>query len=87
MRGLSVLRTRQGDYDEAGLLLKELLESRVLRLGRNHPNTLQTINDLGVLRREQHRYEEAESLLREAMKTRTGKLGQDHPESFEPCMN
>jgi hypothetical protein len=40
---------------------------RKLKLGEDHPDTLETINDLGVLRREQKRYEEAESLLRQAL--------------------
>jgi len=83
MVGLAVLRTRQGDHDQADRLLKEALESQELKLGRDHPNTLETLNHLGVLRREQQRYGEAESLLREALEAETNKLGPDHPECFE----
>ena len=54
-------------YSEVDSLFDEALEGQELKLGRDHPETLQTINDLGVLRREQQRYEEAESLLCEAL--------------------
>jgi len=59
------------------------MEGRKLKLGDDHPYTLQTVNDLGVLRREQKEYEEEESLLRQALDDRQRKLGNDHPACFE----
>ena len=41
---------------KAERLLAEALDGRSSTLGDDHPDTLQTLNDLGVLRREQERY-------------------------------
>ena len=42
----------------------------------DHPDTLETKNDLAVLYKEQGRYEEAEPLLIEAVEGRRFKLGE-----------
>jgi len=80
---LAVVLTRQGHFDEAERLLRELWEVRKERWSDDHPETLRTINTFGVLRREQKKYEQAESLLRQALEGRQRKLGSDHPACFE----
>ncbi|MFC1636667.1 tetratricopeptide repeat protein [Planctomycetota bacterium] len=72
-----------GEYDEAETLLMEVLEARKLKLSKNHPWTLGSINDLGVLRRERMNYVQAESLLHQALGGRKAELGDDHPACFE----
>lgn len=82
VNGLGVLRTKQGQYEEAEALFKRALEGRKLKLGEDHPYTLETINDLGLLRRAQRDYEEAEKLLTDALEGRKLKLGRDHPRTL-----
>jgi tetratricopeptide (TPR) repeat protein len=49
----------------------------------DHPETLETINDLGILHRQQQHYEKAERLLTEAFEGRKIKLGDDHPHTLQ----
>jgi len=58
-------------------------EARHRRLGRNHPSTLETMNDLAVLYKEQARYDKAEKLLLDVIESRRFKLGDQHPHTIE----
>ena len=70
MNGLAVLRTKQKQYEDAERLFHEALEARKLKLGEDHPATLESKNDLAMLYKEQARYEEAEKLFLEAVEGR-----------------
>jgi tetratricopeptide (TPR) repeat protein len=52
-------------------------------LGPDHPDTLESKNDLAVLYKEQNRYDEAEELLLKAVNGRRLKLGGAHPHTLE----
>lgn len=41
MKGLAVLHTKQKQYDEAERLFHEALEASKLKLGEDHPDTLE----------------------------------------------
>ncbi len=83
---LAVLRTKQGDFEEAEPLFEEVRDRwqrKLVELADDHPEMLTVINGLGVLRREQKKYAEAEELLRQTLEGRQRKLGSDHPACFE----
>ena len=82
-----MLRTKQKLYDEAERLFHEALEGRKLKLGEDHPHTLETKNDLAVLYKEQSQYDEAEKLFLEAVEGRRLKLGDTHPHTLESWNN
>ena len=75
------------DIEVAKRLFNEALEGRCDRLGDDHPDTLETKNDLAVLYKEQARYDEAESRLIEAIKGRRLKLGDTHARTLESWHN
>jgi len=54
------------------------LEGRHRELGEDHPETLESKNDLAVLYKEQSRYDEAEKLLLKALEGRRLRLGDTH---------
>ena len=51
-------------------------------LGKDHPSTLDSINNLAGLLFDQRKYDEAEPLYREALEGRKRTLGNDHPSTF-----
>lgn len=56
-------------------------------MGEDHPDTLESKNDLAVLYKEQARYDEAEKLLLEAIEGRRLRLGDTHPHTVESMNN
>jgi hypothetical protein len=63
------------------------LGGREAELGEDHPETLETKNDLGVLHKMQGKYEDAQLLLHEAVDGRTEKLGPQHPHTLASIRN
>ena len=57
------------------------------KLGDDHPDTLESMNDLAILYKEQARYDEAEPLLIQALEGRRIKLGDTHPHTLESISN
>ncbi len=82
-----MLRSKQERYDEADDLFNEALKGRKLKLGDDHPDTLESKHDLAVLYKEQALYKEAEELLLEAVEGRRLKLGDTHPHTLESWHN
>ena len=82
-----MLRTKQTQYKDAERLFQEALEGRILKLGEDHPETLESRNDLAILYKEQANYDKAEPLLLEAIKCRRVKLGDTHPYTIESINN
>jgi hypothetical protein len=64
-------------------LLAEALKHRKLKLGEDHPDTLESLHDFGVMYLEQARYEDAEPLLLLAFQGRETKLGPQHPRTID----
>ena len=71
----------------AKALFHKKLEARKFKIGDDHPDTLETKNDLAVLYMEQGDYANAEPLLLEAIKGRRLKLGDKHPHTIESVKN
>jgi tetratricopeptide (TPR) repeat protein len=80
---LAVLRSKQEHYDEAKDSFTKALNCRKRQLGDDHPDTLETKNDLAALHKEQGDYDKAEPLLLEAIDVRRLKLGDTHPHMLE----
>ena len=51
-------------------------------LGKEHPDTLASVNNLAGLLRKQGRYEEAEPLYRRALKGCEEVFGEEHPHTL-----
>jgi tetratricopeptide (TPR) repeat protein len=73
----------QGRYKEAEPLLINLQESRRRVLGEEHPDTLESIADLGLLYEHQGRYNEAEPLFVKVLEIRRRVLGEEHPDTLK----
>ena len=69
-----------GRYAEAEPLYRRGLKIREAKLGADHPDTADSLNNLAELYRSTGRSAEAEPLYQRALKIREVKLGADHPE-------
>jgi Tfp pilus assembly protein PilF len=52
----------QGKYEEAEAMERQALEAREKVLGRDHPDTLTSVSNLGLVLSHQGKYDEAESI-------------------------
>jgi serine/threonine protein kinase/tetratricopeptide (TPR) repeat protein len=75
------------EYPEAQKHLERSLALRQQQLGANHPDTLESMNNLGVLSLSRGRYEEAETLLKQVLGARRVVLGPDHPDTLRSVNN
>ena len=64
---------------EAEPLLKRALDIREKALGKDHPDTANSLNNLAELYNKQGKYVEAEPLYKRALDIREKELGKDHP--------
>ena len=79
---LAVRHYDEGRYSESEPLFEEALGIRRRVLGPEHPDTLDSINDVANLYRRQGRYEEAEPLYDKALDVRRRVLGPEHPDTL-----
>ncbi len=79
---LATVYQQLGQYDDALPLQTRALEINRRVLGKEHPVTLRTINDLGALFHAQGKLAEAETYLKEALDTRRRVLGDEHPDTL-----
>ncbi|MEE8412298.1 MAG: serine/threonine-protein kinase, partial [Acidobacteriota bacterium] len=77
----------QREFEQAELLLVEVLEGRRRLFGPQDPRTLPTMNNLAELYRETGRYEDAEPLYVTALELREKMLGADHPRTLISTFN
>jgi len=68
-----------GDYASAERLLREAARIQELRLGQEHPDVANTLNNLAIVCEIREKPEEAERCYRRAFAIATGALGPDHP--------
>jgi CHAT domain-containing protein/tetratricopeptide (TPR) repeat protein len=68
-------------------LLERALKARERVLGRDHPDTLTTVNILAELYQLQVRYAEAGPLYQRALEARERVLGRDHPDTLTTVNN
>ncbi|KAK0731303.1 hypothetical protein B0H67DRAFT_639713 [Lasiosphaeris hirsuta] len=77
----------EGRWEEAEKLLVQVMETRKIKLGADHPDTLTSMANLASTFWNQGRWEEAEKLDVQVMKTRKTKLGADHPSTLTSMAN
>ncbi|RKL04917.1 hypothetical protein BFJ70_g17166 [Fusarium oxysporum] len=77
----------QGRYEGAAKLYRETLEAREKVLGKEHPDTLSSMNNLALVLRKIGKYEEAEKMHRETLEAREKVLGKEHPSTLSSMNN
>ena len=85
MAGL--IYTFRGKYDAAEPLCRETLQLREKVLGKEHPQTLTSMNNLAGLFNSQGRYDAAEPLYRETLQLTEKVLGKEHPDTLRSMNN
>ncbi|RYP17412.1 hypothetical protein DL765_004542 [Monosporascus sp. GIB2] len=66
---------------------KKTFEQREEVLGREHPDTLSSMNELAFLLQSQGKHEEAEQMYRRTLELREAALGRKHPDTFTSMNN
>lgn len=77
----------RGTYEEADSMQRWALVAREKVLGREHPDTLTSVNNLGLVLDSQGKYEEAEAMHRWALEAREEVLGREHPDTLTSLNN
>ena len=77
----------RGEYTAAGSFCRSSLEIREKVLGREHPDTLISVSQLGSVLSRQGKYEEAEAMHRRALERREKMLGREHPDTLTSVSN
>ena len=72
---------------QAEPLLQRTLSINEKHLGPDHPDTVQSLNNLAVLYHEQGKYKLAEPLLQRALNINEQRLGSDHPDTAQSLNN
>ncbi|EMD85982.1 hypothetical protein COCHEDRAFT_1187060 [Bipolaris maydis C5] len=68
-----------GQYKRAKELYVQVMESRTRVLGSKHPDTLNSVSNLGLVLSSQGKYNEAEVVQRQALEGFEDMLGREHP--------
>ncbi|KAI2863719.1 hypothetical protein CBS13152_11227 [Aspergillus niger] len=76
-----------GHWKKAEQLQVQVMETRKIKLGEDHPNTLTSMANLASTYRNQGRWEKAEQLEVQVMEMRKIKLGEDHPGTLASMAN
>jgi tetratricopeptide (TPR) repeat protein len=76
-----------GQWKEAETLLVQVMKFRKTALGKEHPETLTSMNNLASLFRHQGKYEAAEPLYKETLQLSKKVLGEEHPNSLTSMNN
>jgi Tfp pilus assembly protein PilF len=74
-------------YEEAEAMHRRALEGSEKMLGREHPHTLTSLNNLGSVLSKQGKYEEAEAMHRRALEGYEKVLGREHPHTLTSLNN
>jgi tetratricopeptide (TPR) repeat protein len=77
----------QGRFEAAYLQYKDTLQTRESKLGKTHPETLTTMNNLALVLESQGKYTEAEAINRQTLKLKEEVLGKTHPETLTTMSN
>ncbi|GLA67705.1 hypothetical protein AtubIFM54640_000950 [Aspergillus tubingensis] len=79
--------SREGHWKKAEQLQVQVMETRKIKLGKDHPSTLTSMANLASTYRNQGRWEKAEQLEVQVMETSKIKLGKDHPSTLTSMAN
>ncbi|KAK0733541.1 hypothetical protein B0T26DRAFT_745576 [Lasiosphaeria miniovina] len=74
-------------YEEAEQMHQQALELREKVLGREHPSTLSSMNNLGLVLKSQGKYEEAGQIHRQELSLSEKVLGREHPSTLTSMNN
>ncbi|MBW4508266.1 MAG: tetratricopeptide repeat protein [Scytonematopsis contorta HA4267-MV1] len=85
--GLNRFYNAQGLYELALPWSEQFVSVVKSRLGENHPDYAQSLNNLANLYYDQGKYDEAEPLYREALSLRKRILGENHPDYAQSLNN
>jgi Flp pilus assembly protein TadD len=66
---------------------RKTLQLREKVLGKEHPNTLHSMNNLTLVLDKQGKYDEAEKLHRQTLPLRENLLGKEHPDTLHSMNN
>jgi tetratricopeptide (TPR) repeat protein len=76
----------KGQYAEAEAMNRQTLELKETVLGKEHPDTLASMNNLAVSLRQQGKYVEAEAMHRQTLELKETVLGKEHPDTLMSMM-
>ncbi|KAI1159510.1 P-loop containing nucleoside triphosphate hydrolase protein [Nemania serpens] len=76
-----------GKYNNAEQLYWQTLQLREEVLGREHPDTLASMNNLALVLNSQGKYDEAEAMHRQTLQLREEVLGREHPSTLTSMNN
>ena len=71
-----------GKYEEAEQMYRQALELREAVLGKEHPDTLASIDNLARVFRRQGKHKQAEQMHRQALELTEAVLGKEHPDTL-----
>jgi len=77
----------KGQYTEAEAMYRQTLQLTETMLGKDHPSTLTSTNNLALSLDHQGKYAEAEALNRQTLQLREIVLGKDHPDTLTSINN
>ena len=77
----------EGRCADALELARQTLEHAEKELGKDHPATLASLNNLAFIYKGQGRYDEAEPLYKQVLQALERVLGQDHPNTLSSVNN
>jgi tetratricopeptide (TPR) repeat protein len=87
MSNLAQVLNREGKYEEAEAMLRQTLAIGEKVLGREHPDTLASMNNLALVLDSQGKYEEAEAMHRQTLAIGEKVLGHEHPSTLMSMSN
>ncbi|KAH8588542.1 hypothetical protein B0O99DRAFT_746711 [Bisporella sp. PMI_857] len=77
----------KGKYAEAEAMYRQTLQLRETVLGKEHPDTLATINNLAISLDRQSKYADAEAMHRQTLQLKETVLGKEHPDTLASMNN
>jgi tetratricopeptide (TPR) repeat protein len=77
----------KGQYAEAEAMSRQTLQLKETLLGKDHPDTLASMNNLAVSLCQQGKYTEAEAMDRQTLQLRETVLGKHHPDTLAGMNN
>eukprot|EP00435_Cladocopium_sp_Y103_P003441 s5544_g1.t1 len=78
---------KRGDFPESKILLSDVLEARERRLGAEHRDTLDSVNELALCLKAMGQLKDAEPLFRRFLEASERTLGAEHPHTLVSVNN
>ncbi|KAK5202618.1 Gluconate transport-inducing protein required for gluconate-H+ symport [Exophiala xenobiotica] len=84
---IAVTLFRQGKFEEAVILHRKVVNKRQQLFGADHPDALESANNLALVLEQQGKYEEAEGMHNQTLDLRKKALGEKHPSTLASMNN